>query len=154
MQCEIVEVASVEDATGYPSGSDASGRCRDCGAHLCDDHGESCERCNELFCSTCLAFHQMAYHQKKPAAEYRKYRKCHAPVPHINNATSNSRLRASPLACGECSKQATRSANKNMARHVDCHCSRKPHVSRPMVGKPDVRYRQRGERFVDASQRC
>jgi hypothetical protein len=28
-----------------------------------------------LFCSTCLAFHHRAYHQKKTAADYRRHRK-------------------------------------------------------------------------------
>jgi hypothetical protein len=75
MNCEIIEVASVEDATGYPCGNDASERCNDCGAHVCDAHGESCDSCTEVLCSTCLAFHNRAYHVKKPAAEYREQRK-------------------------------------------------------------------------------
>ena len=75
MQCAIVEVSSVEDATGYPCGNEASKRCCDCDAHLCEAHGESCVSCDEVFCSTCLAFHKIAYHQKKPAAEYRRLRK-------------------------------------------------------------------------------
>jgi hypothetical protein len=75
MQCEIIEVASVEDATGYPCGTDATQRCCDCDAHICDDHAESCDACNDVFCSTCLAFHLRTYHQKKPASEYRRFRK-------------------------------------------------------------------------------
>ena len=75
MQCAIVEVSNVEDATGYPCGKDASERCCDCDAHVCEAHAESCDSCNEVFCSTCLAFHQKAYHQKKPATEYRRLRK-------------------------------------------------------------------------------
>ena len=75
MQCEIVEVTSVEDATGYPCGNDASQRCCDCDAHICDAHAEICESCGEVFCSTCLAYHASAYHLKKPATEYRKLRK-------------------------------------------------------------------------------
>ena len=73
IRCEIVEVAYVEDAKG--SDIDASGRCCDCGVHVCDAHAQHCGTCDEQFCSTCLAFHDLAYHQKKPAAEYRKYRK-------------------------------------------------------------------------------
>lgn len=75
MHCEIIEVVSVDDVTGYPCGEDASGRCCDCGAHLCDAHATYCETCKETFCSTCRAFHDRAYHQKKPAAEYRWRRK-------------------------------------------------------------------------------
>ena len=75
MQCEIVEVSNVEDATGYRCGNDASARCCDCDAHVCDSHAESCDDCAELFCSTCLAYHTSVYHHKKPAGEYRKYRK-------------------------------------------------------------------------------
>ena len=75
MQCEIVEVASSEDVTGYPCGNDASARCCDCDSHICDAHSESCESCGEAFCSTCLAYHTSVYHQKKPASEYRRYRK-------------------------------------------------------------------------------
>ena len=33
------------------------------------------DSCDEVFCSTCLAFHQTAYHQKKPATEYLRLRK-------------------------------------------------------------------------------
>ena len=36
MQCAIVEVSSVEDATGYPCGNDAAQRCCDCDAHVCE----------------------------------------------------------------------------------------------------------------------
>jgi hypothetical protein len=55
----------VEDATGYPCGNEASGRCCDCGAHMCDSHAESCSLCNDLFCETCYAFHAREYHRKK-----------------------------------------------------------------------------------------
>jgi len=75
MQCEIIEVANVEDATGYPCGRDATQRCCDCDAQVCDAHAQSCDACNDVFCSTCLAFHLRAYHQKKPAAEYHRFRK-------------------------------------------------------------------------------
>jgi hypothetical protein len=75
MQCAIAEVSSVGDASGYPCGKDASERCCDCDSYVCEAHAESCDSCNEVFCSTCLAFHQTAYHQKKPAAEYRRLQK-------------------------------------------------------------------------------
>lgn len=67
--------ANVEDTTGYPCRNDASARCSDCDSHMCDSHAEICESCGEVFCSTCLAYHTSAYHQKKPAAEYRRLRK-------------------------------------------------------------------------------
>jgi len=75
MECEIVEISSVADAVGYPCGMDASQRCCDCDAHICDAHAESCDSCDEVFCSTCLAFHQRAYHRKRPASEYRRLRR-------------------------------------------------------------------------------
>ena len=68
MQCEIVEVCNVEDATGYRCGEDASQRCSDCGSHLCDTHGETCAACDAVFCATFLAFHNRGRHEKKPAA--------------------------------------------------------------------------------------
>lgn len=73
--CEITEVAHVEDAIGYPCGRGASGRCCDCGAHLCDAHSESCTVCTDLFCETCYSFHARAYHQKKTSTPEREYRK-------------------------------------------------------------------------------
>src|SRR6185503_14503486 len=69
MQGAIVEVSSVEDAMGYPCGNEAKQRCCDCDAHVCESHGECCDSCDEVFCSTCLAFHQMAYHRKKPSTQ-------------------------------------------------------------------------------------
>ena len=75
MQCEIVELASVEDVTGYPCGGEAVARCCDCDSHICEAHAESCEPCGEVFCSTCLAYHKNIYHQKKPGSDYRRYRK-------------------------------------------------------------------------------
>ena len=65
--CEIIEVAHIEDATGYPCGQEASARCRDCGTPICDAHGETCAACDAVFCATCLAFHNREEHQKKPA---------------------------------------------------------------------------------------
>ncbi len=73
-QCEITE-ALVEDATGYPCGREASGRCCDCGAHLCDAHSENCAMCNDLYCETCYSFHVRASHQKKTASAEQEYRK-------------------------------------------------------------------------------
>jgi hypothetical protein len=75
MRCEIADVASVEDVTGSPCANEASGRCCDCDAYICDDHAENCDSCGEVFCATCFAFHNRSYHQKKPAAEYRRMRK-------------------------------------------------------------------------------
>jgi predicted sulfurtransferase len=67
MHCGIVELAHVDDAAGYPCGRDASTICLDCGTHLCDAHAYNCEVCSEVFCATCLAFHNRANHQKKDA---------------------------------------------------------------------------------------
>ena len=67
VQCKIIEVANIEDATGYPCASEASERCSDCGTPLCDAHGETCASCGGVFCATCLAFHNREQHQKKSA---------------------------------------------------------------------------------------
>jgi hypothetical protein len=74
MNCEIIE-ASVEDATGYPCGRDASAKCCDCGADLCDAHEEACNVCSDTFCPTCLAFHAKSSHQKRPALPNREFKK-------------------------------------------------------------------------------
>ena len=68
MHCEILEMSSVEDTVGYPCSADASERCCDCGARLCDEHVNYCALCDQLFCSTCLSFHERSTHPKMPAA--------------------------------------------------------------------------------------
>jgi hypothetical protein len=65
--CEIIEVAHVADALGYPCGKDELGECSDCGTHICHEHVEKCSVCSQLFCLTCLSFHETAVHVKKPA---------------------------------------------------------------------------------------
>jgi hypothetical protein len=66
--CEIIEVAHVADALGYPCGRDAAGECSDCGTRVCGEHVEKCNHCGELFCITCMGFHQSVA-AKKPAYE-------------------------------------------------------------------------------------
>src|SRR6266478_3299058 len=36
----------------------ASKQCSDCGAELCEFHGETCSMCRAVFCQPCLSFHQ------------------------------------------------------------------------------------------------
>lgn len=65
MLCGISEIANVGDMVGYACGKTALTICVDCGTHLCDAHAESCEVCDEVFCSTCLAFHTRANHREQ-----------------------------------------------------------------------------------------
>jgi hypothetical protein len=64
--CEIIEVAHITEALGYPCGKDELGECADCGTRVCDEHAEKCFECRELFCLACLSFHEAAQ-VKKPA---------------------------------------------------------------------------------------
>lgn len=64
--CEIIEVAHIADALGYPCGKDGRGECSDCGTWVCDEHLKNCAVCAELFCLACMSFHEAA-HVKKPA---------------------------------------------------------------------------------------
>jgi hypothetical protein len=66
--CEIIEVSHVQDALGYPCGTDTVGECSDCGTRICDEHAEKCGHCGELFCISCLGFHERALAAKKPAS--------------------------------------------------------------------------------------
>jgi len=65
MSCEIIEVSYVGNASGYPCGRDAVGECSDCDNRVCNEHADKCDHCNELFCLTCLGFHERSY-AKKP----------------------------------------------------------------------------------------
>jgi hypothetical protein len=65
MSCEIVEASYVGNASGYPHGKEDVSECFDCGTHVCNEHADTCDRCNELFCLTCLGFHERSY-AKKP----------------------------------------------------------------------------------------
>jgi hypothetical protein len=67
MNCEVIEPAHVVDVQGYPCGNAASGECSDCGSQVCATHAERCALCGELFCSTCLTFHEKLTHGKRPA---------------------------------------------------------------------------------------
>lgn len=67
MHCGILEVAGIDDTVGYSCNRTALATCLDCGTHLCDAHADNCEVCAEVFCATCLAFHNRANHQKKDA---------------------------------------------------------------------------------------
>lgn len=67
MQCDTIEVVSVEESIGYPCGNYASAKCCDC-----DAYGENCKSCSQGFSSTCLAYQTSVYHQNKPAGQWRK----------------------------------------------------------------------------------
>ena len=63
--CGVVEVRGVKDQLGTVCGSSAKTLCYDCGTSLCPAHTEHCELCTEIFCQSCLSFHQGAH--PKPA---------------------------------------------------------------------------------------
>src|SRR5215831_9347554 len=63
MNCEIVEVSSLEDALGTLCGRYAVSTCTDCGNNLCISHAEPCHICHKVFCGACLGF-QLDGHAK------------------------------------------------------------------------------------------
>jgi hypothetical protein len=56
--CGVVEVRSLEDALGATCARAGAAQCSDCGTSVCSAHGERCQLCNEIFCPSCLSFHQ------------------------------------------------------------------------------------------------
>jgi hypothetical protein len=71
-RCEVVEMASLSDAGGYPCSKRSSQRCSDCGVATCDAHTETCETCGDVFCPSCLSFHKAQARHPKPAGGERK----------------------------------------------------------------------------------
>ncbi len=72
-RCEVVEVTNVADAIGDHCVRIGSGQCSDCGTPICEVHTETCEMCDEVFCPSCLSFHQAQVgHSKPAAAEHRE----------------------------------------------------------------------------------
>jgi len=65
--CGVVEVQSLEDALGATCGCRAKSVCSDCGVSVCDTHAEACDLCREIFCPSCLSFHE-AQHPKAASA--------------------------------------------------------------------------------------
>jgi hypothetical protein len=61
--CGVVEVQSLEDALGATCGYRARAACSDCGVSVCSAHAQACTLCHEIFCPSCLSFHQ-AQHAK------------------------------------------------------------------------------------------
>lgn len=68
MNCEIIEVSHVQDARVYPCGWDAIGECSDCGTRICGEHAQNCGHCKQLFCLSCLSFHERTIRTKKPGS--------------------------------------------------------------------------------------
>jgi hypothetical protein len=69
LRCEIVEVRNLADADGIPCSRAAGKKCSDCGSELCDSHAENCEMCHDLFCPSCMSFHE-AEHTKTATADH------------------------------------------------------------------------------------
>jgi hypothetical protein len=69
--CEVVEVRSLVDRLGYPCTKTTAHQCWDCGIAICKGHAEMCSTCKEMFCPSCLEFHQ-AMHAKRATANHRK----------------------------------------------------------------------------------
>lgn len=65
--CGVVEVQSLEDALGATCGRPSKARCSDCGVPICAAHTEPCSVCREVFCTSCMTFHQ-AQHTKLAAS--------------------------------------------------------------------------------------
>ena len=63
--CGVVQVRGVQDELGMECGRYAKTLCYDCGTSLCTAHAERCELCSEVFCPSCLSFHQSEH--SKPA---------------------------------------------------------------------------------------
>ena len=68
MRCGIIDARHSEDVVAYPCDRDAVADCIDCDMPVCDGHARRCALCNEAFCDTCLAFHSIVLHRKKPVA--------------------------------------------------------------------------------------
>jgi len=70
--CGVVEVQSLEDALGATCGRPSKARCSDCGVAVCAAHTEPCVSCREIFCSSCMSFHQARHaHPAVPAGRAR-----------------------------------------------------------------------------------
>ena len=65
---EVVEVRNSADAGGLACLRTASKQCSDCGAELCESHGETCGMCRAVFCPACLSLHQ-EQHPKTASAD-------------------------------------------------------------------------------------
>jgi hypothetical protein len=65
--CGVVEVQSLEEALGATCGYRANSICSDCGVSVCATHSVTCNLCREIFCPSCLSFHE-AQHPKAASA--------------------------------------------------------------------------------------
>jgi len=71
--CEVVAVSSLADAIGDHCERIAARQCSDCGTPICSVHSETCEMCADVFCPSCLSFHQaQAPHPKPATGEHEK----------------------------------------------------------------------------------
>jgi predicted sulfurtransferase len=69
-RCDVVEISNLADVLGYPCAKISSQQCSDCGIAICDAHTETCDICRDVFCPSCMSFHQAA-HPKPATAENR-----------------------------------------------------------------------------------
>ena len=67
--CGVVEVRGTQDQVGTACGRSAETLCYDCGTSLCSEHTRRCRWCAEIFCQSCLSFHQSEH--PKPAQQDR-----------------------------------------------------------------------------------
>jgi len=63
-RCEVVGFRNLADG-GISCTRVASQQCSDCGIETCESHTEKCGVCQEMFCPSCLSFHQRE-HAKAP----------------------------------------------------------------------------------------
>jgi len=66
--CGILQVQNAGDEWGEICGRLAIANCADCGARICSEHTETCDRCGVRFCGSCLGFH-LADHGKPAHGE-------------------------------------------------------------------------------------
>ena len=66
--CDFLESLYSADEFGEFCGRAATGKCSDCGRHVCDTHSQTCVDCIAVFCTGCIKDH-LSGHAFPPKAE-------------------------------------------------------------------------------------
>ena len=66
--CGILQVQNAGDEWGEICGRVAIAQCANCGARICAEHTETCDKCGVKFCGSGLGFH-LAVHSKPAHAD-------------------------------------------------------------------------------------
>jgi hypothetical protein len=72
-RCDLMGVRNATSDAGPACMRAAVTQCWDCDIALCESHKRTCLMCGEVFCSSCLSFHQAEH--AKPAAAVRHNRR-------------------------------------------------------------------------------